>query len=61
MASIQVHGKASTVTLSEPDEDGDHHWSCICGAQAEDCRPIADAIAHAEIHVDIQCPLIESE
>lgn len=44
------------VRLTEADEDGDYGWTCLdCHKEAESVQPIADAIAHAEIHVDLQC------
>ena len=56
MAMIQIinaeHGAA--VQLSEPDEDGDYGWRCTCGVFDDDYRPVDEAIAHAEVHVDIQ-------
>ena len=53
MASIQVSNGAVTVTLTEPDEDGDYGWTCSCGGRSESVQVIGDAIAHAESHVDI--------
>lgn len=45
------------VVLTEPDEDGDHGWSCsACGAEAESVQPIADAIEHATTHLTDRCP-----
>lgn len=57
MASITVQGMHSQVILSEPDEDGDYSWNCAsCLARADAYRPLDEAIASAEIHVDMQCP-----
>jgi hypothetical protein len=56
MASIQVRGIFSEATLTLPDDDGDYGWQCNCGQQSETVQPIEDAIAHAEIHVDMACP-----
>lgn len=55
MASIQIRGEVSTVTLTEPDEDGCYRWSCSCGVIQGGTLLIADAIAEAEIHIDHQC------
>jgi hypothetical protein len=55
VASIQVHGKHASATMHGPDEDGDYGWTCVCGTRDESYQPIADAIADAEVHVDIQC------
>lgn len=53
MASIEIHGEAHTVTLSAPDADGCYTWSCSCGVTQGGPQFTADAIAEAEIHVDI--------
>lgn len=52
MAEIKVLGKNCQVTLSEPDEDGDYSWTAQCGEVADAFRPIDEAIANAENHVD---------
>lgn len=53
MASIQVTNGTVTVTLNGPDEDGDYGWACYTCRTRYHVQPIADAIADAEIHVDI--------
>lgn len=53
---IKVEGDHCTVTLSEPDEDGDYYWIAECDAVAEFIQPIEDAIANAEVHIEYQCP-----
>ena len=50
-----VRGSFPVATLTGPDEDGDYGWTCTCGARSESVQPIADAIAHAEVHVDLTC------
>ena len=55
MASIEIRGEHSTVALSEPDEDGCYGRACTCGVVQGGTLMIADAIAEAEVHVDIQC------
>jgi len=57
MARIVVDSDVCTVTLTEPDEDGDYGWTARCGETSDAARPIDEAIAEAEVHVDIQCPL----
>lgn len=52
MAKIQVTGKYCTVTLSEPDEDGEYDWMAWCGEAADAIRPLDEAVGHAEMHVD---------
>lgn len=51
MADIQVRGDQHIVTLSRPDEDGYYTWQCWCGMKVIRPRPIADAIAEAEVHI----------
>jgi hypothetical protein len=45
----------SMATLSRPDEDGDYVWTCSYGHRGDAYRPIDEAVADAEVHVDIQC------
>lgn len=56
MAKIKVEGDYGTVTLSEPDEDGDYVWTCTCGVKLTDYRPIDEAIDSAEAHVGYGAP-----
>lgn len=57
MAKIMVEGDFGTVTLSEPDEDGDYSWTCSCGLhKASEYRPLDEAISSAEMHVDYGTP-----
>lgn len=44
------------VVLSEPDEDGDYTWDCTCGDFLDAHRPIDEAIATAESHIDMGAP-----
>lgn len=54
MASIQVTGTHGVVvTLTGPDDDGDYGWTCNGCLARYHVQPIADAIADAEVHVDI--------
>ena len=63
MAKIIVEGKYADgspwplyqATMSEPDAEGRLEWTCICGDRSDRPRPPEDAIADAEIHVDIKC------
>lgn len=59
MATITItpeDGRAySSVTLSEPDEDGEYTWTCTCGTTSDRWEDTADAVASAEVHVDFQC------
>lgn len=52
MASIEIHGNNHTVTLSEPDGDGCYTWHCSCGHGDGGPRPITDAIAGGNEHID---------
>lgn len=56
MAKIVVQGEDHIVTLDEPDEEGDYVWTCSCGEKTGEYRPIDEAIAHAEAHVDYGAP-----
>jgi len=58
MARITVAGDRDAnpkVALTKPNEDGDYGWVCQCGAKNDAVRPIDEAIANAEVHVDFQC------
>jgi hypothetical protein len=58
MAKIQVTGSGCTVTLSEPDEDGEYGWVAGCGGRSESVQAMGDTVADAEVHTDIQCPWV---
>jgi hypothetical protein len=58
MANVLITNGQAVAVLTEPDAEGDYGWSCICRAVGQGYQPIADAIAEAEVHVDIQCQLI---
>jgi hypothetical protein len=55
MAQILVRSAVCEVNLLEPDEDGDYRWLAACGAEGDAYRPLDEAVADAENHVDIQC------
>lgn len=56
MARIIVKSGICTVDLTDPDSDGDYGWFAECGEASDTVRPIDEAIANAETHVDISCP-----
>jgi hypothetical protein len=56
MTKIRVEGDTATVTLSEPDDDGEYLWSCECGSESDRWETTADAIASAEVHLEHHCP-----
>ena len=58
MAKIQAVGAHCVATLTEPDGDGDYGWMAPCGAASTEVRPMDEAIAHAEIHVDACKPVL---
>jgi len=59
MATIKIEGDHAEVTLGEPDEDGDYRWTCLdCHEQGDCLRPLDEAVADAENHVDLKCPAI---
>jgi hypothetical protein len=59
MAVIKLMGPESEAVLGEPDEDGDYRWTCLdCGERGDVWRPLDEALADAEIHVDLKCPLL---
>lgn len=55
ITAILVAAVWATVTLSGPDDDGNYGWYCSCAERDYDMRPIADAIAAAEVHLTHQC------
>jgi hypothetical protein len=54
MATVQINGNYCTVTLDEPDEDGEYTWTAACGATSGDrgAQPMEDAVNEAESHAD---------
>jgi hypothetical protein len=54
MARIKVEGDYGTADLGEPDEDGDYRWTCANGHRGDAFRPIDEAVADAESHVDMR-------
>jgi hypothetical protein len=55
MAQIIVQSNVCTVRLGEQNEDGDYRWTAACGEETDEYWPLDEAIADAELHVDIRC------
>jgi hypothetical protein len=62
MAKIQVVTEHCTATLTEPDEEGFRGWEATCGRTSHVAfSALSDVLEHAEVHVDIRCPMIERD